>query len=565
MDRLLSLDLAAWRNEATMQELEDAVALDNADPELAMLEAVVRAHHFFARGDALCGVVAERALSELMAIERPTPLQYVARGRLWAFQAAGLILSEGAPSKGAADAAFHRAIDDLSCAGYVDFATLHVVIYRSWEALGGVVDPSAALEVVAAAGHRLRARGSNWGRQAPGFLAHVQLISGDEEGFAATAAAGPDGSRFAGSYVAALQSMQRIALDPSWDSLERFQVSLRDFGTYWPELAGDIGLQAVALLIAAHAEEIAQDLMATCRHVPLALPGSRAIRAILEGRLLVLRGDDAQGAARATAGQEALERNGLLRIEDGLSSVAGRAGPDTSSVPASAGTRKSSGGGPSDAVAAGVRIEALGPGIRVIIDGQEHDLGHLHARIVAALLAAEHPVPVDDLCERIWPGADGSAAKTRLATALYRLRSTLGLGRDDVVVREGSWVRLARPDEGVVTDVRELCSAVPSDMIAAETVLFNYRSDFASRTLAYDDVAEDTRRFLRTRAAALAMDVLRHLLDTGEATRAGRLADHLVSVRLMEPPLDELAAEAFRRLGREAEATAVLTTPFEGF
>src|SRR5690606_15934414 len=117
----------------------------------------------------------------------------------------------------------------------------------------------------------------------------------------------------------------------------------------------------------------------------------------------------------------------------------------------------------------------------------------------------------DQLIERLWPESDPAAARRRLASALHRLRTSLGVGRQELVVRHGDALTVILPGHWRV-DAVALRAARPAG--GAERVAALVRSAtgaVASVQLAYDEALTDARHAL----VADWLDAARHLCGRG--------------------------------------------------
>lgn len=88
------------------------------------------------------------------------------------------------------------------------------------------------------------------------------------------------------------------------------------------------------------------------------------------------------------------------------------------------------------------RITLLAP-VLTVVSSVVRTVPLNSARLLAALAVRPAPIAVETLCAHLWPDASEDLSRRRLKTALYRLRSHLGIGVDELVVRRRDTISLA--------------------------------------------------------------------------------------------------------------------------
>lgn len=176
---------------------------------------------------------------------------------------------------------------------------------------------------------------------------------------------------------------------------------------------------------------------------------------------------------------------------------------------------------------------------------------------LVAMLAAAGPVVVDEVTERLWPGAERPVGRSRLRNLLNRLRTHSG----DLVLREGQRLALV-PGTEVDLDRFTVAAEVARSAEPA------HRPGLARQALALlewpllpgfeADWLTGVRNGLRRRALALYDLVAEDAVRVGDLDDAARMLERAVELE----PYDEVRyvrlTEIFRRQGRRGSARAVL-------
>jgi hypothetical protein len=157
--------------------------------------------------------------------------------------------------------------------------------------------------------------------------------------------------------------------------------------------------------------------------------------------------------------------------------------------------------------AAGVRVSLLAPRVEVVVDGRGIDLAPGTARLLVVLLVLGSPFTVDQLTESLWPDVDRTTGRRRLASALHRLRSTLGLGGHELVARRGDAVVVEIPVHWHVDLVAFRSALRSGDDQRVAQALAGVRGMAASVELAYDDALGQARHALVGAWVAAARDL----------------------------------------------------------
>ena len=167
-------------------------------------------------------------------------------------------------------------------------------------------------------------------------------------------------------------------------------------------------------------------------------------------------------------------------------------------------------------------------------------------------MAERQALTVDRLLECLWPEVDPEAGRTRLNTAIYRIRRQLGLGPDELVVRRTDGVALVESD-GWTVDAWEFERLVAGDGDARAGALGLYGGDLCGRQLAYDDRVDAER----DRLQAVWTDLAAGLVDEG-AVEPAAVAEAASRLRIDDPARMAPLAGALARAGHPALAAGLV-------
>ncbi|PMS32245.1 transcriptional regulator [Trinickia symbiotica] len=200
-----------------------------------------------------------------------------------------------------------------------------------------------------------------------------------------------------------------------------------------------------------------------------------------------------------------------------------------------------------------IEICLLG-GCRLYVDGREVDLRYDKVRLLLAWLAMEPGVPQrrERLASRLWPDADGDAARRSLRHAIHVLRAALGTAHDRL---EGDRQTLLLAADGWRCDALALAAAqtrfarelnAAEDIVALEQAASLYGGEF----LAGVDAAEDSEleawlRDQRDAAASRAAQLWRRLAALRQASGMMREAMSATQRLIELAPLDEPANRTY--------------------
>jgi predicted ATPase/DNA-binding SARP family transcriptional activator len=207
-----------------------------------------------------------------------------------------------------------------------------------------------------------------------------------------------------------------------------------------------------------------------------------------------------------------------------------------------------------------VEFRLLGD-VEARLDGQRLEIGHVRQRcvLVALLVDANHPVPADQLIDRVWADEPPHKGRNALAAYISRLRQQFG-GADDVnFVREPGGYKLAVDPMSIdlyrfrQLSARARATADPVEAAALfDAALDLWRGEpFPSIDTPW---VNDVRSALETERLSAELD------RNDVALRAGRHAELLgpLTAALQAHPLDERIAGqlmlAQYRSGRQADA-----------
>jgi predicted ATPase/DNA-binding SARP family transcriptional activator len=207
-----------------------------------------------------------------------------------------------------------------------------------------------------------------------------------------------------------------------------------------------------------------------------------------------------------------------------------------------------------------VEFRLLGD-VEARLDGQRLEIGHVRQRcvLVALLIDVNHPVPTDQLIDRVWADEPPHKGRNALAAYMSRLRQLFADAEDVQIVREPGGYKLAADTLSVdLHRFRHLVSQArvtpdPVDAAAAfDSALSLWRGEpFASIDTPW---VNDVRTALEAERLSVELD------RNDVALRAGRHAELLgrLTTALHAHPLDErLAGQlmlAQYRSGRQADA-----------
>ena len=207
-----------------------------------------------------------------------------------------------------------------------------------------------------------------------------------------------------------------------------------------------------------------------------------------------------------------------------------------------------------------VEFRLLGD-VEVLLDGQRVEIGHARQRcvLVALLVDVNHPVPAEQLIDRVWANEPPHRVRNALAGYLSRLRTVFTAADSVEIAREpGGYVLKTDPSTVDLHRFRRFVSDARAATEPAEA------ADLFESALALwrgDPFASLDTPWVNERRRSLEVERLSVVLDRNDAAlRAGRHATLLgeLAAALQIHPLDErLAGQmmlAQYRCGRQGEA-----------
>lgn len=207
---------------------------------------------------------------------------------------------------------------------------------------------------------------------------------------------------------------------------------------------------------------------------------------------------------------------------------------------------------PSRTAVTGVReIRLLGPELALVGSAGTIDVSGMPALLLAHLAVERRPIAVERLITLLWPDESGDTGRSRLKVHLYRLRRALGLGPNELVVRDRAGLMLQPGDQWSI-DLWQLHDALDHPTGGTHGQLDRAVLDLLDVQFPFDERLVEARRELRVkwvRAASLTIraggwdpstavasvstlriddpDLLYELAASCDATQAPREADAL--------------------------------------
>jgi predicted ATPase/DNA-binding SARP family transcriptional activator len=195
------------------------------------------------------------------------------------------------------------------------------------------------------------------------------------------------------------------------------------------------------------------------------------------------------------------------------------------------------------------------------LHGQRVEIGHVRQRcvLVALLIDVNHPVPADQLIDRVWAGEPPHKGRNALAAYISRLRQLFAGAADVQIVREPGGYKLAA--DALSVDLHRFRHLASQARATADPVEAAAAFDSALDLWRGEPFPSIDTPWVNDVRTALEAERLSVQLDRNEvALRAGRHAELLgeLTAALKAHPLDErLAGQlmlAQYRSGRQADA-----------
>jgi predicted ATPase/DNA-binding SARP family transcriptional activator len=207
-----------------------------------------------------------------------------------------------------------------------------------------------------------------------------------------------------------------------------------------------------------------------------------------------------------------------------------------------------------------VEFRLLGD-VEARLDGRRLEIGHVRQRcvLVALLVDVNHPVPTDQLIDRVWADEPPHKGRNALAAYVSRLRQLFAEAEDVQIVREPGGYKLAA--EAMSIDLHRFHHLVSQARATVDAVEAAATFDGALSLWRGEPFVSIDTPWVNDVRTALEAERLSAELDRNDAAlRAGRHAEILAALTaaLQAHPLDErLAGQlmlAQYRSGRQADA-----------
>ncbi len=205
-------------------------------------------------------------------------------------------------------------------------------------------------------------------------------------------------------------------------------------------------------------------------------------------------------------------------------------------------------------------VRVLRPDLEVWRDGEPMKLAGASARLLAVLIAHRQPVTVDKLADLLWPDIDLAAGRNRLNVTVHRLRKSLALRPDELVVRSADGIALVpgsrwRIDAWLFWDL----SSADRDAADHARAYDLHRAAFCARQFAYEDAVALERDRLLARWADLTVD----LLDTA-AIDPVTAAERALAFGVADEDVLRRIADAVEAAGHRAQAAVLIAAIDDG-
>lgn len=582
--RIADAEAAVRLQVAGLAELEtltaEAEATDGAEDCRAWVAAIT-AEHFFWRGDLLGLAVAEAALARLPDEPLLPTRMLLARARLRRLAALGRLFSFDREGPLRARETLDAALTDFTRGGWHEERAVTVSLVSAMWAAVSWDEIRTGLRVLREAVDLLRARRSHY---LPLCLAGLGMVAFLEGDMTTVHDATAEAERLAAGMIPAvdvvvahLRGMARLVAEGP-EAAGVLDELAAQFRTKMPQAAGSMATTAAAALADLGAYDLAEEWAGRARHGEAITPYGGLDGEVVEARLELVRHPGEDARARLQAACSALETVGLDRFagvtrlraardcerigETGWAADLRAAGLAAVPPPLErtlweaiwAESLDRSGSvtpGASAAAGPGGVLRVLGPDLEVQRAGRPVEVPRASARLLAILVAEHQTVTVDRLLELLWPEVDPEAGRTRLNTAIYRIRRQVGLGPDELVVRRTDGVALVET-EGWKVDAWEFERLVAGNVDARVAAFELYGGDLCGRQLAYDDAVAVERAHLQ----ALWVDLTTGLLAE-RAVSPSAAAEAASRLRVDDPDLLAPVASALVASGHPALAAAL--------
>ena len=536
--------------------------------------------YFFWKGDIVALGMAEEALREIPLDPLPATPTLVARGRLRRIEAVGHMFSSSREGLERGREALDAALLDFARAGWDEERSMTSALFATvWTAVSWD-DVRRSQMVVREAADRLRCLRSSYSPLALMELAFVSFVAGDmtvvhaavEEAEALGAAVLPAvdvGVR----YVRAVARLVGSRASP--ESLRGLAGVGLELRAHINEGGGYAAVTVPTILAGLGQTDTAREWLHRAEHCQMVTPYGGFDRRAMLSRLGILERADLEVVTDLESLLDEMEGCGLGRDANvkrlraardcervGLVGEAERLRargvgllppPDERTLwealfaqPLGVGSASVDAGGRVGEIA------VLSADLEVRRGGRGVPLPAGTARLLAVLVAERRPVTVDRLADLLWPEVDLVSGRNRLNVVVHRLRKSLDLGSNELLVRGADGVGLDL-GSGWRVDSWEFWESSRGTPEQRKAALGLYGDDFCARQLAYDDTVATERERLRARW----IDLAAGLLAEGHVDPV-LLAERVLSLDVDDERLLACLADSLEGAGRPAEAASVL-------
>jgi tetratricopeptide (TPR) repeat protein len=532
--------------------IEQLIArLESADrPDLLAWARCVLCELLLLTGDQTGISLAARFLAELPAQRHASSLVLQSRGRLRRIVALTYI-SMGADGAEPARAELDRAMAELIRAGWRSEAWLTPPVYHLYSAAVTWTIPPSVVNALHEARDQLLAMDSTQVSFARYVVLHAAWHLGDRATVQAELAEleklGLTGEAEALTIIGRhLDAIAEAVLGDRPQALQRLG-NVSDLRRVFPSMMSTVVLRATQAMLDLGRASEAQIWWDRISAAPPVLPHEELEREIIACRL-ALQAGEGDVADRLRAALDGVEERGHPRVAANLTLRAAmdarRAGrvelaqelrrradrvlPPT--VERTAWEQYWTGAGPATKPAADAAetgpaptrarsLRLLAPSLEVVVDGEPRRLAPNVARLLVLLAVLGRAVSTEELTDLLWGEVEPALARGRLKSALHRLRQSLSLAPDELVVREGDVIRLLADPRWSV-DLHDFYRLAGGDDRDRAEAYRRFGGLLCNAQFPYDDALAMERAVLETRWHTLAGDlVAAGTLDAAEVRR----------------------------------------------
>jgi len=559
--RLCAADATLRRHGVDLATIDNLVAESRqGDKRTTAFALSVQAQFFLWQGAPLAWSTAGEGLALLHDSDATDCLSYLARGRLRFVAAACLLFAGWKQAYREAVGMLDDCLDDFTRGGFTELAAICACHFHLLKAGVTWEDIPNAATIVAAAAERLDGVRSQYAMLAHTMHAHLRFMQGDmvhcHEALRAAHRCTAIFEEFVPFYRDYVAMMSHLVADGPTPLVMNEALRVLDgLATHAPELADGLTITVASVLADLGYPGEARRVAVRGSDFTLPLPTDGNDMQNLMARLDMASGNYEDGRRRLIAGLEKAREEGLDRpaaltllraaltayrrghLQDAIEMR--RSACEQLGAPRSVWEVAWMNAVP-DKVGPGAdfAIKAMSGSLRVTVRGQDHAPTLAQSRLLTTLLAAQRPITVDEAVDALWPDVDLETGRGRLAVLLYRLRKDLGLGPDELVVRDSLGLALT----GCSSDVQQLLDVDLDDLDACLAVCGVITSGFAG-DLEDTEHLQEMRSRLHGRFVSVAARVLEDEKDATAHPEIVDLARRILRSRLWAGDLGA-AAEA---------------------